>query len=67
MDETTHRETFPPPRFASRVMRARLLAEAAGLRLRFVWDEERGAFGLSDRDREAVKKLWEQDQRRNYR
>ena len=61
MDKTKHRASFPPPVFKSRVLCLRLLAESLGLRLRFVWDEERGAFVLSDRDREAAKKLWEQD------
>jgi hypothetical protein len=32
MNETKHTEKLPEPVFASRVLRARLLAEAAGLK-----------------------------------
>jgi hypothetical protein len=36
-DQTKHSASFPPPVFASKVLRARLLGELKGLR--WVWDE----------------------------
>ena len=56
MDETKH--SFPPPVFKSKVLRARLLLDEAGLR--FVWNEERYEFVLEGGDN-----LWEQDQRKS--
>ena len=46
MDETRHTATFDAPIFASRVLAARMLIEASGKR--FVWDEARGEYVLSD-------------------
>jgi hypothetical protein len=50
-DQTKHGDTFPEPVFSSRVLRARMLIEASGLR--FVWDETKGEFVLSTRGNNA--------------
>jgi hypothetical protein len=47
MNETKHSASFPPPVFASRVLRARMLIEATGLR--FIWNAPIGEHVLSDR------------------
>jgi hypothetical protein len=52
-DQPKHSASFPPPVFASRALRARMLIEASGLR--FVWNEEKNEFVLSDR--KAVKRV----------
>ena len=46
-DQAKHSASFPPPVFASRVLRARMLIEAAGLR--FIWNAPIGEHVLSDR------------------
>jgi len=48
MNEPQHRDTFAPPVFKSRVVEARLRIQASGLR--FVWDEARGEYVLTDED-----------------
>ncbi len=59
MDDQTkkHSASFAPPVFKSksRVARARMLAEASGLKFDWVFDEEKQEFVLSDPE---VKRLW---------
>ena len=57
-DQIKHRASFPPPTFASRVIRAGMLIKSLGLR--FVWDERKGEFVMSEQDCEVMK-LWEQE------
>lgn len=58
-DQTKHRASFPPPVFKSRVVRARILLDALGVRM--VFDEAKGVVLVGDR--EAVKKYVEEEKK----